>query len=161
MQNSERNFILGLSAASFITGIAGSLWYTKYKVKSLSREFSTPASISLETVAKYRQATLYSLQAFTVGTVLCVSVSGLCAIGIGALLDVSNIQEFHEKMKDLIPYYVPSLRNAIRNSEQDEMSNSEQNDWKLLQEEWRKFLLERKIKSEEKQDPQNKKWWQK
>ncbi|CAG8608530.1 18296_t:CDS:2 [Acaulospora morrowiae] len=164
MQTHERNFILGLSASSFISGVIGSLWYTKHKVKSLSEEFSPSTSIPLthvEKVTKYRQATLYSLQAFTVGTILCISVGGLCAIGIGTLLGVSNIREFHEKMKGIIPRYVPSSRDSIKDTKQDELSDSEQDELRILQEEWQKYLLEKKLKSEEKKNPENKKWWQK
>lgn len=62
-------------------------------------------------------------------------------------------------MKDLIPYYVPSLRNTISNSEKINLSSSEQGDWKVLQDEWEKQLLEKRL--EEIRNPPRKKWWQK
>ncbi|CAG8465059.1 3964_t:CDS:2 [Diversispora eburnea] len=157
-KSSESNFVLGLSTTFFTAGIIGSLWYTKRKAKPLSTEiFSTSNQLGIN--SGYRIATLYSFQALAIGTILCVSVSGLCAIGIGTLLGVSNLREFHGKMKDLVPYYVPSLRKTLKNSEKIKLSNSEQDDWKILQDEWEKHLLEKKLK--EIQNPPPKKWWQK
>ncbi|RHZ88422.1 hypothetical protein Glove_22g33 [Diversispora epigaea] len=154
----ESNFVFGLSATFFTAGIVGSLWYTKRKAKPLSTEiFSTSNQLGIN--SGYRIATLYTFQALAIGTILCVSVSGLCAVGIGTLLGVRNLREFHEKMKDLVPYHVPSLRNTLKNSEKIKLSNSEQDDWKILQDEWEKHVLEKKL--EEIQNPPRKKWWQK
>lgn len=61
--------------------------------KPLSTEVFSK-SHQLELNYRYKIATLHSLQALAVGTILCVSVGGLCAIGIGTLLGVSNVSKF-------------------------------------------------------------------
>ncbi|CAG8781977.1 4754_t:CDS:2, partial [Racocetra fulgida] len=104
----HRNFILGLSATSFIIGVAGSLLYARRKNLSSKNVKLT----ELETLTRYKKASFFSIQAFAIGTILCVSVGGLCAIGIGSILGVSSLKEFHDKMKETIPKYTPGLREA-------------------------------------------------
>ncbi|RIB18473.1 hypothetical protein C2G38_2245734 [Gigaspora rosea] len=128
LQTRHRNIILGLSATSFIIGITGSLLYTRRKTKSFQSDFSSKSVklTNLEILNRYKKASFFSIQAFTIGTILCVSVGGLCAIGIGSILGVSSLKEFHEKMKETIPKYTPGLHESIRKSEQDE--------WNIFQE---------------------------
>ncbi|CAG8569130.1 32189_t:CDS:2 [Gigaspora margarita] len=132
----HRNIILGLSATSFIIGITGSLLYTRRKTKSFQSDFSSKSVklTNLEILNRYKKASFFSIQAFTIGTILCVSVGGLCAIGIGSILGVSSLKEFHEKMKETIPKYTPGLHESIRKSEQDE--------WDIFQKELEVHLSE-------------------
>ncbi|CAG8683042.1 4933_t:CDS:2, partial [Dentiscutata erythropus] len=129
LQTRHRNFILGLSATSFIIGVTGSLLYARRKTKSFQSDFSSKSVklTELEVLNRYKRASFFSIQAFTIGTILCISVGGLCAIGVGSILGVSSLKEFHEKMKETIPKYTPGLRESIRKSEQDE--------WKIFQKE--------------------------
>ncbi|CAG8514577.1 6465_t:CDS:2 [Cetraspora pellucida] len=152
LQPRHRNFILGLSATSFIIGVAGSLLYARRKTKYFQSDFSSKnvKLTELEILTRYKKAGFFSIQAFAIGTILCISVGGLCAIGVGSILGVSSLKEFHEKMKETIPNYTPGLREAIRKSETDELKN--------FQKEWEQHLLDDENKLIEK-DSKNKRWW--
>ncbi|RIA80106.1 hypothetical protein C1645_839291 [Glomus cerebriforme] len=155
IQTNSHNLILGFSALSFFTGLTGSALYTHRKVSEYLRESATLSSSQLNSPFRAYRASIFTLQAFAVGSILCVSASGLIAFGVGAMLGVRNLYEFHKKMEELIPTYTPGLRKAVRNSQ-----DIDQQEWKILEQEWveekNKYLAERE---EKKAKWKNKKWW--
>ncbi|CAG8500269.1 16629_t:CDS:2 [Funneliformis caledonium] len=92
------------------------------------------------------------------GSILCLSTGGLIAVGVGTLLGVHNIYEFHKKMEELIHPYTPRLRNAVRYPQ--EMKQKEIDDWKTLEREYEIEKNKYHADREEKMKKwKNKKWW--
>ncbi|CAG8593698.1 4440_t:CDS:2 [Funneliformis mosseae] len=150
----SHNLILSLSALSFFTGITSSAWYTHRKASEYLRETATTTTSSSSRFRPY----LFSLKALAVGSILCLSTGGLIAVGVGTLLGVHNIYEFHKKMEELIHPYTPRLRNAVRYPQ--EMEQKEIDDWKTLEREYKIEKNKYHADREEKMRKwKNKKWW--
>ncbi|RGB30669.1 hypothetical protein C1646_765034 [Rhizophagus diaphanus] len=151
----SHNLLLGLSALTFFTSLTGSALYARRKASEYLRD-STTLSPSTTSSSQLNSAFRFSLQAFAVGSILCVSASGLIAFGVGKMLGVRNLYEFHKKMEELIPTYTPGLRKSVRNSQDID----QQQEWKIFDQEWieerNKYLAERE---EKKAKWKNKKWW--
>ena len=62
-----------------------------FKASEYLRETTPLSSHQLNLSFGFRQASIFSLQAFAVGSILCVSVSGLIAFGVGTILGVRNV----------------------------------------------------------------------
>ncbi|GET00005.1 hypothetical protein GLOIN_2v1870538 [Rhizophagus clarus] len=150
----SHNLILGLSAFSFFASLTGSALYTRRKASEYLRESTSLSKSTTISPSQLYSSFRFSLQAFAVGSILCVSASGLIAFGVGKMLGVRNLYEFHKKMEELIPTYTPGLRKAVRNSQ----DMDQQQEWKMLEQEWieekNKHLAEREEKK-----IKWKKWW--
>jgi len=156
----RQQYSLLLQGPLFLTGLAGSFFIVKRQV---SRELPEPATgiTQMEQFILQRTARLMSLKAFATGTLVCLSGASILAWSVGALMGVRNIQEFHQKMNNIIPKYsgfhriIPEelrLRMHDWNFDFDDKQDSQE-----LKREWDKYM----IQSEEYLNAKKEKssWW--
>ncbi|CAG8434210.1 1753_t:CDS:2 [Ambispora gerdemannii] len=160
------SLILAISASSFFAGLVGSRWIFKDK---FSEELPTDSSATLTQTDKvkiHRMARLTAVKALSAGTVLCLSGAAVLAFGVGTMLGVSSLKEFHMKMKEIIPKYNKSVMGVDfgglkTTTMQLDFDAAEKEDWITLSKEWEKYVLERDeyLRKKREKKAQKSSWW--
>ncbi|KAK9696156.1 hypothetical protein K7432_012610 [Basidiobolus ranarum] len=111
----ERRFLLTVSTIAFVSGITGSMWY--------SRKKATPTPNLLQQASNntraMKDARLFALKTLGLGTMLCLSGAGMLVAGVSTYTGARNLKEFSDFMKENIPGKVRGLRQAILRNEKE------------------------------------------
>ncbi|KAJ9048887.1 Altered inheritance of mitochondria protein 11, variant 2 [Entomophthora muscae] len=90
-------FIYGLSFTSFTIGLAASIWFTRRKGSVKPPKCHFPQQNTLETKFtedSMKEARLFALQTFGLGTLLCGTVFGSVVYGVSWATGASDVVSF-------------------------------------------------------------------
>ncbi|CAG8445283.1 11763_t:CDS:2 [Ambispora leptoticha] len=158
--------ILAISTGSFFAGLVGSRWIFKDK---FSEELPADSAATLAKTDKakiHRIARLTAVKALAAGTVLCLSGAAVMAFGVGTMLGVSSLKEFHIKMKEIVPKYNKSITGVdfgglkTNPTTKPNLEAEEKEDWITLSKEWEKYVLDRDeyLRKKEEKEAQKSSW---